>query len=506
MEVGRRQRTYYNITFALSSELVLVLIGFFLPKTLMMNYSSEVNGAITSLQQIVSYFSLIEAGLSGAAIYSLYEPLAQKDINRISNIVTAAKKLYNKYGVYYLVTLFAISAIYPLVVNKGQFSYLGLFLLFVLIGVNGATQLFFIGKYKILLMASQRSGYVALINALSSAVYSLVIIILSYARINVVAVISFATIAYLLRAIAFKIIITRFYKNINFSQKGTDFTFLQQKDVLVQQLLSLIVMNSSIVILTVFGSSFQLMSIFTTYNYVYLSIIMLLNTVNTGISAGFGDLIAKKEPLKLSSVYKEYESLFQTLWSIIISCMLNLYTPFIMVYTLKITDADYVSFPLSILFTINCAMWIIRNQQSVIIVSAGKFRDIRLGSIVEAVLVIVFSTLGWIFFGIIGLMFGRLVSVVYRMIDFIYFNSKYIVKTPIMYTIKQIFISIFSVILSTVILVKLPNLFNSTYTSWILQALLCFIISAISTICLRFVFDRDNTITILKKLLSRKRL
>ena len=55
-------------------------------------YGSEINGLISSINQLL-YFSLVEAGLSGAAIYALYKPLADNDYKAINGVITAAKVL-----------------------------------------------------------------------------------------------------------------------------------------------------------------------------------------------------------------------------------------------------------------------------------------------------------------------------------------------------------------------------------------------------------------------------
>ena len=83
-------------------------------------------------------------------------------------------------------------------------------------------------------------------------------------------------------------------------------------------------------------------SVFTTYNMVLTAIFLVTNAVNTGVSASFGDLIARHDENKLTQVYKEYEVLFQAFWVIVFSCVLVLYQPFMRLYTEGIEDAAYI--------------------------------------------------------------------------------------------------------------------------------------------------------------------
>ena len=67
-------------------------------------YGSEINGLVTSISQFIGYFSLVEAGLASAAVYSLYKPLAEKDTKGINAILSASRHFYNQ-AVYIFVSI-----------------------------------------------------------------------------------------------------------------------------------------------------------------------------------------------------------------------------------------------------------------------------------------------------------------------------------------------------------------------------------------------------------------
>ena len=67
--MNRRKVSIQNTAIALISEIMVTVVGFLLPRSIMITYGSETNGLITSLQQFIQYFTLLEAGLSGAAIW-----------------------------------------------------------------------------------------------------------------------------------------------------------------------------------------------------------------------------------------------------------------------------------------------------------------------------------------------------------------------------------------------------------------------------------------------------
>ena len=68
---GRKHRSLINIGLSLISQLITVIVGMLLPRALMINYGSATNGLITSLQQMISYLTLIEGGLLSTVAVSL---------------------------------------------------------------------------------------------------------------------------------------------------------------------------------------------------------------------------------------------------------------------------------------------------------------------------------------------------------------------------------------------------------------------------------------------------
>ena len=69
------KNTFWNLVYQLTA----VVAGFLVPRAIIGVYGSEVNGLVTSLTQFIGYFALVEAGISGAATFALYMPLAQGD-------------------------------------------------------------------------------------------------------------------------------------------------------------------------------------------------------------------------------------------------------------------------------------------------------------------------------------------------------------------------------------------------------------------------------------------
>lgn len=96
--MNRTKRYMYNSVAAFTAEIVTMILGFVTPRIILVTYGSELNGLTSSILQFMSYFNLVEAGFSNAAVYALYKPFADKDETAISAVVSAARRMYLRAG------------------------------------------------------------------------------------------------------------------------------------------------------------------------------------------------------------------------------------------------------------------------------------------------------------------------------------------------------------------------------------------------------------------------
>lgn len=435
---GRRRRSIINTAASLLSEMFVILVGMFFPMVLISRYGSPTNGLITSLQQFAQYFTLISTSLLGAVIYALYSPLAENRKSEVEETVASAGRLFTRMGIWYTVALAVFGAIYPFLAADTPYSYPQVFIMFMAIGLNGASQLFYSGKYKALLNASQHNGAAVAVNAVFTVIFSGAMIVFALVGVDAVTAVVFSSLAYIGRAAAYGAVARRFFPDYDFRFRGSERRFAMQREVMIQQALSLVVMNIPMIAMTVTGTDMAEISVFSVYNMVITAIFIVANAVNTGVSAGFGDLITRNEPERLRTVYREYEMLYQMFWTVASGCMLAMFMPFIRLYSAGVTDAEYVRPALCILFSVLGALWMIWMQLSTIVSAAGRYRETQGHCIVETVIAVVCSFVGLRYFGVAGAVAGRVISALYRVIVLITYCTRHIIGGELGYTCLQI--------------------------------------------------------------------
>ena len=190
-------------------------------------------------------------------------------------------------------------------------------------------------------------------------------------------------------------------------------------------------------------------------------------------------MLAKEEKDNLNSKFNLYETIYLCICNIIFSCTLVLITPFIKVYTSGFSDANYIRYTFAILLVIGEYIWAIRLPYNSITMSAGKFKETKVGAWVESFLNVIVSLIFIRKYGIIGVTIGTISAMLYRTVELIVFSQKNVLFRKIRIAIKKVLLVIANTIIISIIYYNIPLHTFSSYMTWALNAIIVFVISSI---------------------------
>lgn len=492
-----------NTTAALVMQAVVMIIGIILPRLYIKEYGSEVNGLVTSITQFISYFTIIEAGLASAGINALFNPIASKDIGQINRIVTAIKKFYYQVGYIFSSLIVGLALIYPLFVSVDGWGYWDVFILVVVLGMNGIIDFFTLSKHRAFLTADQHYYVVANATTIAYLVNFAAVYIAIKLSWGITIVRAIALTLYIVRSLIINIYVHIKYKYID-SNAEPDFSSLGKRwDAMILQLLGLAQTALPTILLTIiFRDDLSIVSVYSIYNLVASSIIALLGVVTNGVAGTLGNIIAKKNGDELKEFYTSYEMLFLSVSSIVYACMMVMYLPFIKLYTSGITDCEYV-YPLTaLLFTLNGLFYNFKTPAGSLIGTAGVFKETKKATIIQTLIAVVVCIVLTPILKINGLLIGLIVSNLYRTVELVIFMSRNVTHIPAWRSFKQIIVSFVAFVLSCVpfIFIKIEP---RNYLSWLLYAVLVFLCSVIITIIVNLLCNIRTTLNLLSKLKKR---
>jgi len=484
----RSKRAFYTVVSNIILQLVILANGFIVPKIVINNYGSDVNGLIASITQFLGYITLLDSGFTAVIKSQLYKPLADKSKENISRIIKSSNKFFRTIAFVFIVYIVALSFLYPLLVDS-SFDYLFTFGLVIILSISMLSEYYFGMTYKILLQADQKSYIVSLIQIIVYIISIAAIVILSKMNVSVTVLKLVTSVIFVIRPLLQNFYVRKHYR-IDINIDG-NYKIKNRWDGLAQHIASVIHSNTDIVVLTIF-TNLKEVSVYSVYYLVVKGIKSIMQAFTNGFDATFGDMIVRNEREGLNRRFSAYETLYNTISVIAFSAAIVLITPFISVYTSGVEDADYCRPLFGVLIVISEYIWVIRQPYNVLTKAAGHFKETRKGAWIECITNIVVSIILVRQFGIIGVAIGTIIAMLIRAIEFMYHSNKYILCR----SCRESFIRVLVVVLETAAIVfvcnYLPFLEGINYTNWMLNAGMVLVVAISITMVVNFfVFRRD---------------
>jgi O-antigen/teichoic acid export membrane protein len=499
--MSRTKKFIYNTFTTALYQIVVMIVGFITPKVFLNAYGSETNGLVTSINQFITYFNLVEAGLAGAAVYALYKPLAEKNYSKINAIVSAAKKFYLKAGYIFVGLIIAMALIYPIFVKTGVLSTFEVGLLVLVLGANGVIEFFTLSKYRVLLTASQKTYIISLSSIIYVILNTIITIVLAQFKVNIIILKTVAILAILVRSFILMTYVKKKYKYISYKEKPDYQSMNKRWDALFLQVLTAIQNGAAVVITTIF-TNLTTVSVYSIYNMVMHGVNGVLQIFTTGLSASFGDVIARKEENTLKKSYREFEFSYYSIITVVYSVSMVMLLPFVKIYTTGITDANYILPLISFLMVLNGLLYNIKTPQGMLVISAGLYKETRIQTITQALIIVVLGVILTPIFGLAGVLIASCISNLYRDIDLIFYIPKNVTKIPVVETLRRIGILILNIVIIVVPCMLLINIKADSYFQWAIYAIGITIYAIMVVIINALLFDKEQLKSVLIRIKS----
>ena len=424
----RSKNAFKNILASLLLQVVTIACGFITPVLIIQSYGSEANGLLTSITQFLGYITLLESGFGPVVKSVLYKHIAERNKETIQLVLKAAEKFFRRIALIFIIYIAILGVVYPQIVSN-QFDTWFTVSLIIIIAFSTLAEYYFGMTYTLFLQAKQKTYITAILQTITTifVTTSAVALIKMGCSLQIVKLVS--AFFFVLKPLIQNYYVKKKY-NISLKDVDSNYSIKQKWDGLAQHIAAVIHGNTDIVVLTLFSTLAEV-SVYSVYLLVVSGIKKIVQSFNSGIDASFGDMIAKNEQEVLNKKFATYELFYHTISTVVFICAMILITPFVSIYTKGVSDADYVRPVFGILIVISEFIWAVRLPYSSTTLAAGHFKQTRIGAWVEAITNIVISVILVFNFGIIGVAIGTIIAMFIRTIEFMYHNSKYILKRKV---------------------------------------------------------------------------
>jgi O-antigen/teichoic acid export membrane protein len=418
-----------NLIFGVGGQLIVLMMGFLLPRFVLTSFGSEVNGLLATVTQIFTYVALLEAGIGNASITLLYKFISQKDEKGIALVVSATKKYFRKLSGYYFLCVIALTIIFPIAANS-NIDKTTIAAVIILQGLSGLINFYFVSAYEQLLIADGRNYVVSNINVTTNILTTLAKIILIFLGANIIIV----QLAFLIVSCVKAVVMNKYYKSkyswLKLDLKNSNTSLLSQRKAFLVHELSTTVFNSTDVIILSFFNSMAVASVYAIYNLVFTALNVFISTINNSFVYLLGQTYHREKDL-YTKIHDAYDSFYISFVFSTISCAYVLILPFVTLYTAGVNDVDYIDKNLPILFAIIHLLSSGRAVSARLITIAGHAPNTQFRSMFEAIINLVLSMLLVNIIGIYGVLLGTIIALLYRSNDIIiYANTKILNRLP----------------------------------------------------------------------------
>ena len=409
--MNRSKRAAINVAASILQQIIAIICGLITPRLILQSFGSTYNGVISSITQLLSMVSFLTLGFAGAVRAELYRSLAKNDHEDISRIMKAATQYMHKVGGAVVVYAIILAAIYPLI-SHNDLSPLECALLICFIAVD-TFSLYYFGSANFALLIADQRGYVqsivaSVITILNTVVIALVIRIGG----NIFIVKAISALIYSMTPALIALYVRHHYRLDTKCNPRKD-ALKKQGAAAVHSVANIIHDNTDTLILTLFLDA-KLLSVYAVYYAVVGKIKTFVTQAGVGIEAAFGDMWAKKELETLRSRFQTYEYVIGFFTSVVFSCVGVLIVSFIRLYTIRVTDVNYLRPDFAILIMAAEAAFCIRHPYRSLVHATGMFKETKNAAIIEAVINLSLSIILVWRLGLNGVVVGTLVANIYR--------------------------------------------------------------------------------------------
>lgn len=423
-----RKRGLLNLASASIGQLMMIAIGFLLPRLFITSFGSEVNGLLSSANQILMYLAIFEAGVGSVTLQALYGPVARQDENTISGILSATNKYYKKTSLLYGLTLVAVAVLYPLVVAIDQ-PFLTVSLIILLVGLPQVVSFYIQAKFILLLKADGKNYVVTTLNTLVTVLAGLVKVALMLKGFSVLPVIIAQCLIQLIQAWYISRYMKKHYPRISMEAQP-DYPAIAQKNyMLVHQLSGLVYHNTDVLILTMV-SGLKVVSVYSIYKLVMSQLGNMLFNVLNSVDFILGQTY-QTDMDKYRRRIDQFESMFSAVAFSLYAVIFFVLYAFVSLYTKGVEDIQYADRLLVLLFVAIELLSAMRQPMQQTIHYAGHFKKTMPQTLLETGLKLVVSLVGVTFYGIYGALAGTIISQLYRVNEVIvYANRRLLHRSP----------------------------------------------------------------------------
>ncbi len=394
------------VLFFFGMLLTLVSRSYFLQKL-----GDEFNGVLATIGSVIGILTLLEMGLSSSVSYKLYEPIFNKDKEKIAEIISILRKLYRLVGFTMLIMGVLISFLIPFYFTTTKIPLQHIFI-FYFCYLFISLFFYFFNYSKILLVADQKNHKVNTLVQLINYLKIISQLILLYYTNNYFLWILIEIVCVVFQSILLHLLVKKEYpwlKIYTIDLKTSSIYYeikIKVKQIIVHNL-SRIMLHSTDSIFIGLYVGINTITYYNNYYLIFNNLNILFGNIFANITPSIGNLLIEKDEKKKESVFYE---LMILRFIIAITFFIALYFSLEYFIVLWLKKEYYILSDTTLILML-CVFFIlqIRSPVDSFIQGFGLYHD-TWAPMAEFLINFVLTLILGYYFGINGILLGTVIS------------------------------------------------------------------------------------------------
>lgn len=498
----RTKKTARNLIVGTVLTTLIALLGLVKIKVFLHYMGDEATGIYQLFNQIFSYISLVDAGLTSSILYSLYKPVSNNNIKKINAILKGGRKFYNVIALIIIAIGVLISFKIDFFISDYTLPFWYIQISFILFILASATN-YFVTTRKVILEARQnlyKVHLVVYISMLIKGILEIVLLLLNFSLLSLmILMLSIAIIQNIIIIIVSK----KDYPELSYQGAEIDTGFKKEtKNLFAQKIASIVFNNTDVILISKYIGPSSVI-VYTSYMYIINSLQNVVKKIGSSSLAGIGNLLVTEKE-KARDIFYEYNSMCYYFATIICVPLLLVINQFIELFYGK---SYLLSFVGSIYVVIILYFKVIEIPLDTYNSALGYFDKVKKCAIIQSVLNLVLSILLLFVIGIDGVLLATIIS--YIVGEFALYpkilNDGYFKEHKIKYYSTSIKLLLPTIISYLLLYFLTKNIIVSNLFEWFLLGVVTFITNLILTTIYYKKIGQLQFVNRIKRLISERR-
>lgn len=363
----------------------------------------ETLGIMKLFTQLLQYLNIVELGLGSASAFALYKPLAEKNEEQVSVIISTIKSIYNKISLLLFGLGILVTPLLPYFIKMENFTK-DIYYYWIFYVINTVSTYLYI-KYVILFTANQEFIYVRFIQSISKIFYQILQIIFIIKYHSFLLFILLLFLDNLTQYIFFKFHYKKKYSYIYKTKERYKGLNRDIKNLFWHKIGGLVVFNTDLILISKLVS-IEIVGIYASYQLIVQMISTIIGIIINVVRPKIGKYISINSKENIYFLFGKINTIFMLIsifFSYVTYKVINSFVSLWLGNGLELRRLTVI------LICINTLIKVFRTIVDVFKDSYGFFDDIQ-SPILESLINLIFSIVLGIKYGLNGIIIGTIMS------------------------------------------------------------------------------------------------